>query len=260
MTLGTCMRWVDVRGDAWRDGVWNRRCGGGRAGLEARERIDRACPRRQRRPPTRFRVYPGTIALSRLHLPPGAAMAAERTGHRAGAALLVGARLRRYRGVGGFGHVQAVRRSRGHGAAVHHARRASGASGARQRGFGAAERRHRRLPRLPPPAPLAHARRRPRPPATAAPGTAARRNRGDRDAATCRSARHQMRQPPPHKPRPKKKKRRYARYGFFGYPHYRGAPVLSTGTRVSGGRSNRSAIATPASSGARITTGPSGAW
>ena len=25
----------------------------------------------------------------------------------------------------------------------------------------------------------------------------------------------------------KKKKRRYARYGFFGYPHYRGSPVLS---------------------------------
>jgi hypothetical protein len=171
-----------------------------------------------------------------------------------------------------IGHVQAVRRSRGRGAAVHHAGRNSGASGSRQRGFGAAEatgtagcrastacnstrrsaraldgsgcsttcdrranpstRRSFRLRRQPP----QQRRRRHLPPQHG----------------------HQTRRPPPHKP---SRKRRSAAMRVTASTATRiiGEGRSIFGTRVSGGRSNRSAIAPPARNGARIITGPSGA-
>ena len=212
----------------------------------------------------------GKIALSRLHLPAGPAMAAERTCHCAGAALLVGARLRRNR-VGGLGMSRLFA-----GLAAMALLCITQAALAAPAAPGSVD-----SVQTPP--------RRPAPPAAAPPppAIATRRNACALDSPGCSTAcdcrastsatrsqlraasrctrrrqpprrRHQTRRPPPHKP---SRKRRSAatRVTASSDTRITGGGRSIFGTRVSGGRSNRSAIATPARSGARIITGPSGA-
>ena len=175
----------------------------------------------------------GKIALSRLHLPAGAAMAAERTCHCAGAALLVGARLR-LTGVGGLGmsRLFAGLAALALLCITHSALAAPAAPGSvdsvqtppRPAPPAAAP----PPPAIPPaatPAPVA-APAVP-PPATAAPAPATRSNTGAASPPPPPRRRHQTRHPPPHKPKRKSQEAPLRALRLLRLPALSGRAVLS---------------------------------